>query len=126
MMGPQIAMMMQGAMSEMMDFELQMVKHISMQEIPDEECSELISELKAGGVPTIGQDNGVSKADFLRNAKKTLFDPNPPEEIMEAMEAMEAAVNAGMPVALPIDGGMMMLEPMGGPMGGGMPRLGGS
>merc|ERR1719191_993472 len=104
-----------------MDFELQMVKQISMQDVPDEESFDLIKELDAD------KDGKVSKADFLRNAKKTLFDPNPPEEIMEAMEAMEAAVNAGMPVALPIDGGMMMLEPMGGPMGGGgMAMLGNS
>jgi len=120
MMGPQMAAMMSGAVSQMMDFELQMVKQISMQDVPDEESIDLIKELDAD------KDGKVSKADFLRNAKKTLFDPNPPEEIMEAMEAMEAAVNAGMPVALPIDGGMMMLEPMGGPMGGGMPMLGGS
>merc|ERR1719324_331966 len=120
MMGPQMAAMMSGAVSQMMDFELQMVKHISMQDISEEECTQLIKDLDAD------KDGIISKADFLRTAKKALFDPNPPEEIMQAMEAMEAAVNSGMPVALPIDGGMMVLEPMGGPMGGGMPRLGGS
>merc|ERR1719271_1466713 len=113
MMGPQMAAMMSGAVSQMMDFELQLVKHISMQDISEEECTQLIKDLDAD------KDGIISKADFLRNAKKALFDPNPPEEIMQAMEAMEAAVNSGMPVALPIDGGMMVLEPMGGPMGGG-------
>jgi len=33
----------------------------------------------------------ASGSDFMMNAKKALFDPNPPEEIMQAMEAMEAA-----------------------------------
>merc|ERR1719310_832219 len=113
MMGPQMAAMMSGAVSQMMDFELQMVKQISMQDVPDEESIDLIKELDAD------KDGKVSKADFLRNAKKTLFDPNPPEEIMQAMEAMEAAVNSGMPVVMGPDGGMMVL---GG--GGGMPMLG--
>merc|ERR1719191_999698 len=113
MMGPQMAAMMSGAVSQMMDFELQLVKHISMQDISEEECTQLIKDLDAD------KDGIISKADFLRNAKKALFDPNPPEEIMQAMEAMEAAVNSGMPVVMGPDGGMMVL---GG--GGGMPMLG--
>merc|ERR1719191_2266164 len=105
--------MMSGAVSQMMDFELQMVKHMSMQDIPEDECNEFIKDLDAD------KDGVVSKRDFLMNAKKALFDPNPPEEIMQAMEAMEAAVNSGMPVVMGPDGGMMVL---GG--GGGMPMLG--
>merc|ERR1719161_293214 len=68
MMGPQIAAMMSQGMSQMMDFELQMVKQISMQEVPDEECSELIKELDAD------RDGIVSRTDFQLNAKKALFD----------------------------------------------------
>lgn len=100
MLGPQMAAMMSGAVSQMMDFELQMVKQISMQDVSDEECNELVRDLDAD------KDGRISKRDFLMNAKKALFDPNPPEEIMQAMEAMEAAFNG---MSLGGGGGPMMI-----------------
>jgi len=86
-MGPQMAAMMSGTVAQMMDLELQMVKQISMQEVTDEECNAMIKDLDAD------KDGIVSKQDFLINARKTLFDPNPPEEIAQAVEAIEAAAD---------------------------------
>mmetsp|Transcript_37417 Transcript_37417/g.69079 ORF Transcript_37417/g.69079 Transcript_37417/m.69079 type:complete len:410 (+) Transcript_37417:2-1231(+) len=119
MMGPQLAHMMSGSISEAMDFELMMVKELSKQPVPDKDVKELVTELDED------KDGVVSKADFMKNAKKALFDPNPPVEVMQMMESMEAAMNSmagGMPIGIPIDGGMMVMEatPM---MGGGMPMV---
>jgi Ca2+-binding EF-hand superfamily protein len=102
-MGPQMAAIMSGTVSQMMDFELQMVKQISMQEVTDEECNAMIKDLDAD------RDGIVSKHDFLINAKKTLFDPNPPQEIMQAIEAIEAVGDSqpasnGTPVRMLADG----------------------
>merc|ERR1740130_2545283 len=105
-----------GAMSQSMDMELHMEKALSMQEVPEEECSELIKQLDAD------RDGRVSRQDFLLNAKKSLFDPNPPEEIMQAMEAMEAMMGGG--GGMPMGGGMMIIDGTGGMMGG-MPMMGG-
>lgn len=115
MMGPQMAQMMSGVVSQAMDVELAMVKAMACQEIPEEEVRELFQELDAD------KDGRISKDDFLKNAKKALFDPNPPDEVMQAMEAAERALAGGGPVILPMEGGFMMLEAgpmMGGPMGG--------
>merc|ERR1719215_1552146 len=106
--------MMSGAISQSMDMELQMEKYMSMQEVPEQEVSELIKQLDAD------RDGVVSKQDFLMNAKKTLFDPNPPEEVMQAMEAMSAMMGGGMPMG----GGVMIVDGTGGMMGG-MPMMGG-
>lgn len=114
MLGPQMAAMMSGQMSQDMDMQLHMEKHMSMQEVPEQEVSELVKELDAD------RDGVVSKRDFLMNAKKTLFDPNPPEEVMQAMEAMEAMMGGGMPMG----GGVMIIDGTGGMMGG-MPMMGG-
>eukprot|EP00747_Dinoflagellata_sp_TGD_P211582 gnl/TRDRNA2_/TRDRNA2_84803_c0_seq1.p1 gnl/TRDRNA2_/TRDRNA2_84803_c0~~gnl/TRDRNA2_/TRDRNA2_84803_c0_seq1.p1 ORF type:complete len:471 (-),score=100.06 gnl/TRDRNA2_/TRDRNA2_84803_c0_seq1:130-1503(-) len=86
MMGPQMAQMMSGMVSQAMDFELQMVKAMSAQEVPDEVAADLFRELDAN------KDGEVSKADFIATAKKALFDPNPPEEVLQAMEAQMAGM----------------------------------
>merc|ERR1712013_510463 len=64
MMGPQLAGVMSGAVSQMMDFELQMVKQLSSEPVPDEAVKEVVQELDAD------RDGRVSGNDFLRNAKK--------------------------------------------------------
>mmetsp|Transcript_52956 Transcript_52956/g.124025 ORF Transcript_52956/g.124025 Transcript_52956/m.124025 type:complete len:528 (-) Transcript_52956:49-1632(-) len=104
MMGAQVASVMSGFMSQAMDFELQMVKALSCEEVPEEDAKELLKELDAD------RDGKVSKADFKKTAKKALFDPNPPEEVLEAMEAAEAMMMmAGGPLALGAPPGAMMM-----------------
>jgi len=88
-MGPQMAQMMSGAISQGMDMEMMMAKQMCSQEIPDNEAAELLTELDADG------DGVVSKRDFLTKAKKTLFDPNPPEELMQMMDMIQSAVSGG-------------------------------
>lgn len=112
MMGPQFAHMLSAQVSQAMDFELQMLKQLSSQEVPDKDAKELQKELDADG------DGVVSKDDFLKNAKKALFDPNPPEEVMEAMKQAEAMMMGGGPCQMMMGpGGPLAIGP-GGPCGG--------
>jgi len=114
MMGVQMASVMSGFMSQAMDFELQMVKALSCEEVPEEDAKELLKELDAD------RDGRVSKADFKKTAKKALFDPNPPEEVLEAMEAAEAMMMmSGGPLALGAPPGAVMM--VDGPPFGTMP-----
>lgn len=110
MVGPGMAQMMAPTLSQAMDFELHMMKAMVQQDIPDEEVKELQKQLDADG------DGRVSKADFLSSAKKALFDPNPPEEVLQAMEGIEralaAAASGGGPLMLGNDPGMSRGQPV--------------
>lgn len=112
-MGPQLAQMMSGAVSQGMDMSLMMAKQQALQEPSDEEATELLRMLDADG------DGVLTKRDFCATAKKVLFDPNPPEEIMQVMEMMEAAMS-GMPMMI---GAAPPQLAIAGPMGG-MPAMG--
>jgi len=88
MMGPCFAQHMSGAVSQMLDYELEVMKALSCDEIPDEAAFELLRELDAD------RDGVLSRDDFKRHARKVLFDPNPPEELREVLA--DAAVGAPM------------------------------
>ena len=107
MMGPAMAAMLQGGLSEAMDFELHMVKALSEQEVPMDAVQDMIRELDAD------KDGRVSRSDFLMTAKKALFDPNPPEEVMQAMEQAERAMmgmGGGMGASRGAGGGFLGVE----------------
>merc|ERR1719502_303605 len=68
--------------SEAYDFEMAMMEGLAREEIPDEAVNELIADLDAD------KDGTVSKADFMKTGKRVLFDPNPPQEVVEAVNGM--------------------------------------
>merc|ERR1712032_1103868 len=87
------------------NMELNAAKQMAFQEIPSEAVRELLKELDAD------RDGVVSKADFMLTSKKVLFDPNPPEEVAQFMEAMEAMAASAMPLGAMPPGMAIMQGP---------------
>merc|ERR1712232_182962 len=105
-----------------MNMELHSAKESTFEEVPDEAARELLKELDAD------RDGRISKMDFMLNAKKVLFDPNPPEEIAQMVEMMESLACGGMPLggmpaplAIMGPGAQVIAQPMG--MATGVPSM---
>eukprot|EP00929_Paragymnodinium_shiwhaense_P102695 TRINITY_DN6590_c0_g1_i1.p1 TRINITY_DN6590_c0_g1~~TRINITY_DN6590_c0_g1_i1.p1 ORF type:complete len:591 (-),score=99.41 TRINITY_DN6590_c0_g1_i1:194-1966(-) len=121
MFGPQMGQMMSGAVQQGMDMELCMMAEAAKSGVPP--------ELLAMTEKDLGADlNGnISKASFMAKARGAFFDPNPPEEILQAAQMMEQAMMTGLAGGgcVMIDDGGMMLGGLGGMPGGAIMMGGG-
>merc|ERR1712048_946830 len=88
--GPQMGQMMSGEVSQALNIELQIAKSMASQEIPDDAAHELLKELDSD------HDGIISRVDFAVSARRALFDPNPPEEMMQMMDMIESAALGSM------------------------------